>query len=66
MNYFLRGKRKQQHLQYLRSFLRDLDNKCNQLRLNMNDSNQKESVKQMRIYTALQKKYRRRFKLLEF
>tara|TARA_R110000764_G_scaffold118437_2_gene205967 strand:- start:1952 stop:2152 length:201 start_codon:yes stop_codon:yes gene_type:complete len=66
MSYILKGKRKQKHLDYIYKFLVKIDTECRSLRLNMNDENQDESVKEMRRLTDLQKKYKRRYQLLNF
>ena len=66
MSYILKGKRKQKHLDYIYKFLVKIDNECRSLRLNMNDENQDKSVKEMRRLTDLQKKYKRRYQLLNF
>ena len=55
MSYILKGKRKQKHLDYIYKFLVKIDTECRSLRLNMNDENQDESVKEMRRLTDLQK-----------
>tara|TARA_R110000796_G_scaffold46578_2_gene112565 strand:+ start:992 stop:1192 length:201 start_codon:yes stop_codon:yes gene_type:complete len=58
--------RKRNHISYISKFLRTIDTECTIIRLNMNDENQEESVKKMRIYTLLQKKYKKRLSLITF
>ena len=58
--------RKRNHISYISKFLRTIDTEWTIIRLNMNDENQEESVKKMRIYTLLQKKYKKRLSLITF